>query len=495
MKTNIKLIGISLLTFLMFSCEDSLDELPDNRTQIDTAEKIGEVLTLAYPLANYSPFLAPMTDNADDKGPSARENRVNTEMYFWRDVNDNDSDFPTHYWNECYKAISQANHALQAIEDLGGGSELNYLKGEALIARAYAHFMLVNIWSKTYNPSTAGSDLGIPYVLEPENVVIKEYKRGTVKEVYEKIEADIVAGLPLITNKYTVPKFHFNKNAANAFASRFYLFKGDWEKVIQYSNQVLGTAPADLLRDWTGKYRSFTYSQVRNEYSSTAEVANLLIVSGASLYGRGGNFLAARYQLSTDLANTLFFNGSQINNKRWSYKVYGSDLFLNTPKHIEYFRTTNAAAGIGFAFTNSVLLTTDEVLLNRAEAFTMLGQTGNAVSDINAFLSKKIRDYDAATDVRTLDQLNTLHAVDQGIYEPFYTIEPEKLALLNGIIEYRRREFQNEGLRWFDIRRFNLEIVHEDFFDNKSTLTKTDNRKQLQIPVDGQSFGLQSNPR
>ncbi|WP_109852311.1 RagB/SusD family nutrient uptake outer membrane protein [Aquimarina sp. AU58] len=494
MKTNIKLIGISLLTlFIMSSCEDSLDEIPDNRTQIDTAEKIAELITLAYPAGTYAPFLAPMTDNADDKGPTANEQRVNTEMYFWRDVNDNNTDFPTDYWNECYEAISQANHALQAIEELGGGSELDYLKGEALIARAYTHFMLVNIWSKTYDPSTAGSDLGIPYVTEPENIVIKDYTRGTVKEVYEKIEADIVAGLPLVTNSYDIPKFHFTKSAANAFASRFYLFKGDWEKVIQYSNEVLGDAPADLLRDWNGKYRGFTFAQIGNEYSSTAEVANLLLVSGNSLYAR--NYAGSRYQLSSDLATSLFFNSSQVNGKGWGYRVFGNDLFLNLPKYVEYFRTTNAAANIGFAFVNSVLLTTDEVLLNRAEAYTMLGQTGNAVNDLNAFLSKKVRDYDAATDVLTIDQLNTIHAVAEGIYTPFYTIDTEKLALINGIVEYRRREFQNEGLRWFDIKRFNLSVIHEDFFDNESILTKTDNRKQLQIPVDAQSFGLQPNPR
>lgn len=494
MKKHIKLIGICLLTMIIFSCEDSLDEIPDNRTQIDTAEKIGELLTLAYPAGTYSPFLAPRTDNADDKGPSATEVRVNTEMYFWRDANDDDTDFPTDYWNECYAAISQANHALQAIEDLGGSDELDYLKGEALMARAYAHFMLVNIWSKTYNPSTAGSDLGIPYVTEPENVVIVDYKRGTVKEVYEKIEADILEGLPLVTNDYAVPKFHFNKDAANAFASRFYLFKGDWNKVIEHSNNVLGEAPADLLRDINVKYDAFTFSQVRSEWSSTSEISNLLIVSGNSLYAR--NYAGSRYQLSGDVATSLFFNGSQINGKRWAYPVFGSnDLVFNIPKYVEYFRVTNAAANIGFAFVTSVLLTTDEVLLNRAEAYTMLGQTDNAVSDINAFLSKKVEGYDAGTDVLTIDQLNALHTVEEGVYSPFYTIEPEKLGLLHGILEYKRREFHNEGLRWFDNRRFNMEIIHEDIFDNQNILTKTDNRRQIQIPVDAQSFGLQPNPR
>ncbi len=493
MKKTLKLVGISLLSILIFSCEDSLDEIPDNRTQIDTAEKIGELLTLAYPAATYATFLEPRTDNAEDKGPTADEIRVNTEMFFWRDVNDVDIDFPTNYWNEAYEAIAQANQALASIEELGGGSELNSLKGEALMARAYAHFMLVNIWSKTYDPTTAASDLGIPYVTEPEDIVIKDYTRGTVQEVYEKIEADIIAGLPLVTNDYDIPKFHFNKDAANAFASRFYLFKGDWEKVIQYSNNVLGDAPATLLRDWNGAYDAFTFSEIGNEYSSTTDVSNLLIVSSNSVYFR--SYASARYQLSASLATSLFFNRTEINNKRWAYPVFGNDLVFNIPKYVEYFRTTNAAAGIGIPFINSVLLSTDEVLLNRAEAYAMLGQTDMAVMDINSFLSKKVDGYDAATDVLTIDQINTIYTVVEGIYTPFYTIEADKLGLIHALAEFRRREFHNEGLRWFDIRRHNLEIIHEDVNENESTLSKTDNRKQLQIPADALSFGLQPNPR
>ncbi|XLL74012.1 RagB/SusD family nutrient uptake outer membrane protein, partial [Myroides odoratimimus] len=38
------------------------------------------------------------------------------------------------------------------------------MRAEALLARAYNHFMLVNLWAKHYNPATAESDLGIPYV-------------------------------------------------------------------------------------------------------------------------------------------------------------------------------------------------------------------------------------------------------------------------------------------------------------------------------------------
>ncbi|MGK9537118.1 RagB/SusD family nutrient uptake outer membrane protein, partial [Salmonella enterica subsp. enterica] len=82
-------------------------------------------------------------------------------------------------------------------------------------------------------PATAATDLGIPYVTEPETVLIKKYTRNTVEEVYDNIQKDIDEGLKYVTNEYKEPKFHFNKEAGKAFASRFYLIKGNWAKVLE----------------------------------------------------------------------------------------------------------------------------------------------------------------------------------------------------------------------------------------------------------------------
>lgn len=99
------------------------------------------------------------------------------------------------------------------------------------MCRAYAHFLLVNTFCQPYRKSSASSDMGIPYVEEPETVIGKQYDRGTVASVYEKIARDIEEGFPLINdNSYAVPLYHFNKRAAAAFACRFYLFYGNMNR-------------------------------------------------------------------------------------------------------------------------------------------------------------------------------------------------------------------------------------------------------------------------
>ena len=491
---QIRRILITILAVsITLSCNDVLDETPDNRTTIDSAEKIAELLVGAYPEAAYVPFLEPMSDNAGDKSPSAEDNAINREMFFWRDYLPDDDDTPTYYWNQAYKAISQANQALASIEQIGNDKELNALKGEALLCRAYAHFMLVSMYSKAYDPGTAGSDLGIPYVTEPERVLIKSYERGTVESVYNNIQADLEAGLLLIEDNYTEPAFHFTKAAANAFASRFYLNKGEWQKVIDHSTAALGVNPRTKLRDWEANYRTATVSEQRTLFTSAvSEPANLLMVSANSLYSR--NHWDARYQLNTAKRDEIF-PSENATGKQWSYVVYGSnDLYYNIPKFQEYFRVTNQAAGIGFAFTTFVLLTTDEALLNRAEAYAMLGQFDQALADINMSYAPKTRDYSVA-DALTISDVNSKFQVDNDRYTPFYSIPEAARPFVHAVLTIKRTVFYNEGMRWFDNKRHNMEITHMDVNQNTFILTKTDLRRQIQIPEAAQVQGITANPR
>ena len=57
-------------------------------------------------------------------------------------------------------------------------------------------------------------DLGIPYMEKAETILDPKYTRGTLADVYSKIDADLIEGLPLITDEfYSVPKYHFNQKA------------------------------------------------------------------------------------------------------------------------------------------------------------------------------------------------------------------------------------------------------------------------------------------
>jgi hypothetical protein len=183
--------------------------------------------------------------------------------------------------------------------------------------------MLVTFFSKFYDATTAATDAGIPYVTEPETVVIKQYYRKTVQYVYDMIEKDLLEGLPLIQDQnYNVPKYHFNIAAANAFAARFYLFRKDYAKVIQYADQAVpGNNFASALRGWNTTYQNITdVSELFKIYARASEPANLLLVETRSYWSR--SYYNKRYGVSEQKQSEIFPRPDPLTTGNFAFKQY-----------------------------------------------------------------------------------------------------------------------------------------------------------------------------
>lgn len=480
--------------FSLYSCSEYLEQMPDDRTVIDSTEKIGELLVGAYPEASYIPFLEAMSDNAGDKSPLAPvQTLTNQQAYNWEVIEQSNQDTPNFYWEQAYRAISATNHALEAIAERGERPEDRAFKGEALVARAYNHFMLVSLFSQRYNPNRSYYDLGIPYVEEAEKVVFGDYERGTVEEVYAKIERDLQAGLELISDQvYEVPEYHFTRQAAFAFASRFYLNKGEWDKVVEYSSRALGSDPTFLLRDWE-YYNTLDYYGMEAAYTRYDEPANLLLSEAISTWGRYAGL--NRYGMTVELRDEIF-PASNVANGQWIYRIYGGETTLNIPKYKEHFKLTSINATTGVPYIMAPLFTAEEVLFNRAEAYVMLGQYEEAVADINDFLSKRIVNYSEASNLINVSDFETYYQFFAPSLAPFYEVDMQQQSFLKGILDLKRKEFIQEGMRWFDVKRFNIVVERRDQEGNVTdTLEEDDLRRAVQIPQAAQAAGITANPR
>jgi len=180
-KPTVFLLGGLLLAGLC-SCSNLLDELPDERVYLDTPEKIQMHLTQAYPEASFATLGEFSSDNVDDYGTdNPNFSNFEKDIVYWLDGQEyNTSDGLRSMWNKYYATVQSANTALAAINDLGGGAALNPHKGEALMLRAYAHFILVNLFGRHYNAETSATDLCVPYALEPEVLLNPSYQRNSV---------------------------------------------------------------------------------------------------------------------------------------------------------------------------------------------------------------------------------------------------------------------------------------------------------------------------
>ncbi|MDO5419530.1 MAG: RagB/SusD family nutrient uptake outer membrane protein [Bacteroides sp.] len=525
-------VAVVAMSFSLGACDDFLDKMPDNRATMDSDAKITSLLVSAYPTTNYALLGEMFSDNTDCNGlPNySAYNKLQEQAALWEDITEKEEDSPYNLWNSCYMAIAAANQALEAIETLGLSEELKGQRGEALMCRAYAHWVLVNIFCKNYSPKTSTTDLGIPYVRKPETVVSYAYERGTVADVYREIEVDLQEALPLMNDAHlNVPKYHFNKKAAYAFACRFYLFyvkedKSNYDKVIEYAQEVLGDTPAAMLRDWKTVGGKAINGGVRAmAFVDVAENANLLLYSTSSIWARtyGPYGLGTRYTHNQTIGSTESCAPTPWGTSSRFY--FSIPQYSGLPKIImakmaEYFEYTDPVNGIGNCYVMYPALTSDEVILNRAEAYVMKGQYDKALADLNTWAKGFYR---SAPEV-TAEDIQAFYGVPEydkdgqltsgmvfytpseptpkkAIHPDFVVETGKQECFVYALLHLRRILMLHEGNRWFDIKRYGIEIYRRTVLGNEITVTDEmkadDPRHAIQLPQSVITAGIEANPR
>lgn len=519
-----KYIGFSIIALglTLTSCDDWLDKLPDNRMELQTPSDVSNLLVSAYPSAHPAYLLEMYSDNTDDcVNPSWSEaSRFQAQAYKWEDITETGEDeSPQELWNRHYLAIASANAAIDLIEGKGSPAEYTEQLGEALLCRAYAMFQLSTVFCKAYNPATASTDLGLPYPTHPEKVVGTVYTRGTMEDLYGQIDKDLQRGLPLVSSNYSKPKFHFNTDAAKAFAARFYLYKGDFAKAITYATEVLGADPTAKARDWDAYSALNMNQQIRPEaWVSADEKCNFLLqtvysewgaISGPYLYGEK---YAHSYRITydEDIASMGPFGAANSTFKQrvWSNTALANLFHRKVPYEFEY---TDLQAGIGFPHAEYAVFTTEQLLLERAEAYALSGELQKAVDDYNTIMKIYQKYPKTFTLKQIVDFYNGVNyytpkkaTVKKHFVKPVYTIDAEgsdQEALLQAILHLRRIMEVGEGYRMQDVKRYGIVIYRRQTNTSftisavTDSLTVDDPRRAIQLPQDVITSGLEPNDR
>lgn len=530
MKNN-RYILLAFALLALAGCDSFLDKMPDNRAEIDSQKKIQALLVSAYPPTDYMLVTEFMSDNVDDYGTNnPYTDRFIDQVFAWEDVTESDNEDPESVWESSYHAIACANEALFAIDSLSrldATLDLSAERAEALLCRAYNHFILVNVFSIAYNPQTSSADLGIPYMEQRETQLNPDYERGNVADVYAKIETDLEAALPYVSDRYyTVPKYHFNQKAAYAFAARFYLYYGKFDKSVEYATKCLGSEPAAMLRDW--EYQSTMtqkYSPIVEHYIDATLNCNLLLMTAYSKMGLAfgpyyvysryahGNYLAS-YETGEAIPN--LWNGS--NQTYWmgmkEYEATNLDktMFWKLPYLFEY---TDPVARIGYYRTVYPAFAADQVLLERAEANTLMGKYDEALDDVNLWI-KNIASADETGLPRVLDldrvnswfnntryQVWDTSRVKKHLHPKFISLEEGSTQenMVQCILALKRVETLGQGLRWFDVKRYGIQLERRIInaegrpYRKTGTLEPFDKRTAVQIPKKVRDAGITPNPR
>lgn len=347
-------------------------------------------------------------------------------------------------WSSYYSVTHQINTVLPYIDKVSGSSARKAeLRGQLLGLRAVCHFYLMQSYAGKYNPTA----LGVPYV-DYVNIYAQP-KRNTMSEVVSKIETDITEAHSLLSSSTVFTDTVINKINLTAFQAKIALYKGDYQKAIDYATTVinsgvkpLATSAANFLGIWTDDNTSELLFRIR-------------MGNSISLGGLWTTIFNDVYISPSDKLNQAYYAGTSdmrfgayigiVNNKRYVKKFY---------------RSTSRGARM----VDVKVLRSPEMYLIRAEAYAKMTTADlvNATADINTLKSKRISGY-----------VNIPTIVSNS-------------AVVDSVLAERYREFCFEGHRFFDLKRNSLPVVRlsSDAGPLWKTLSNDDYRFVLPIPND-----------
>ena len=545
MKKN--LLYIAALMLAMTGC-DFLDQEPDLRASIDTKEKVQLLLVSAYTEGNSAPICEYSSDQViDNNVPDPKTGQSNAvipldemynEIFAWKPVKSSGSlDSPKFLWDCHYTAIATANQALGAIKKLEEqGINMDPEKGEALLSRAYHHFLLAGVFCQAWKDEEASKqDMGIVYMLQPETKVAPTYWRGpdlqvgldlnndtawiggSVYDTYMAIQRDLEEGLKLVSDEYySIPRYHFNVKAAHAFAARFYLYKREWAKVVEHANYVLTTNDETTLAMLYDAQTGRDASNIEIAFKHYIDVnapSNLLLIAtySSSAYAHFPDY--GRYQHNGEAQDFSTYGAGPC----WSssfpgFGVWSADQKLGgfCAKDYYDFEYTNKVAGYGFIRMVSRAFTTNETLLCRAEAKVYLNDLDGAANDFRLWAQgynvggRMSMTSDGQVDL-TKEKITAFYQPKAGTkFAPVlhnqdmaaeWVITPEQMPLVHCALHFRRIESLHDGLRWHDIKRYGIEIEHYQGKDPARVLVWNDDRRAIQLPQEVIVAGMTANPR
>lgn len=563
MKLRYKIFFIAIALIGLSSCKDFLEKVPDTRVYLQNLDQLQQLLVTAYTQHNIAALGELSSDNVIDTNSPSEDgmrynyssyNQYDEQIYAWQDVtlDISDSDTPSGIWSACYSSIAAANAVLAKLDEFNEAGEIegepissadktrmDAIRGEALMIRAYHHYLLAQVFCMPYRGASISATLpGIPYATSPETELDPKYDRGTLQQTYDNIEKDMLEGLKLVTDDYyEVPKYHFNIAASHAFAARFYTVKREYDKVIEHCNAAFkGGDPSTMRNDFWDK-DFYELDNGARYFTSVDRPGNFMMIDTYSTWLRrwGNRFWTAREGLRGSIGgpgpsweNCKFSHGSGKDKEEWAMMPCFMNSFLSSSSHPEYgaifmgtcweqFEYTDKIAGIGYVHMIRPEFTSQETMLLRAEANLFLGNIDEAFDDLYLWNHEHLL-LDSTANYNMVELTKDLiikfyntdyqrrRAYDKfGIMKEFhidevcpsdkYHMSPEIEPYMQCLQHFRRIQMIHMGNRWFDIKRFGFSITHKMGISDVYTLQVLDPRYAIQIPNEVIGAGLKPNER
>jgi starch-binding outer membrane protein, SusD/RagB family len=456
MKKLLKYTGLLLAAFTLNQCE--LDVIPEDALTSDqittTSDGLSSLVNGLYAIFKetadfgshcYIRQFYQMSDFASDDIACAyktEDDLINSFRYRDRTAEKSNINY---LWEMSYKIIYGANVAISMADKKGNDALTNQLKGESYFLRAYATHNLVRFFAKPYN----AANKQLPGVIIRVDKADKMPKaRATLEETYNYIISSLKTAESLMEEEMPQARVNDNhrfagKQAVWALLSRVYLYKGELDSCIAYSDMVINSGSFAL--ETPASYPAY-FSSAKSGSESIwlipfNKVDDQLEGSVASMIYNGNNCWAEE-GATPSLMNDMGFGTEMMSiDQRWKYVLTDAPVLKNGI--MMYYISKFSGQDGSPTLSSPVFLRLAEVYLNRAEAYAKQGNIASAVADVNMIRENRLVPPEGQT-------------IDDYLYDDAVVTGEEIVDL---VLKERRIELAFEGHRIFDLLRNGKDIV------------------------------------
>lgn len=349
-------------------------------------------------------------------------------MYKWIDHRNASSTSDKYAYKFYYTIIANANQIIAKVNGAEGEQVAkDAIMAEALTYRAWAHFLLVQIYSKRYDAAGNNTQPGVPIVLATD---VTAKPRGTVEGVYTQINKDIDAAIVLFAKtSVRANKSHFDLRVAKGIKARIALTQGLW--TVAAANAVEARAASSLMTN--DEYKSGFNNSANQEWIWGSKQVEDQSSDFSSFFAyMSSNFNSSNVRTNPKAINKLLYDkiaATDVRKTLWD--PTGADkTFLVPPSGVRkpYMNRKFTVAGVT-SIGDVAHMRTAEMYLIEAEALARTGQ--NSLAQAALYKLAVNRDPNYVLSTNTGD------------------------ALISEILIQRRIELWGEGFRFTDLKRLN----------------------------------------
>ena len=347
-------------------------------------------------------------------------------------------------WNFFYTLISNANYiiahendeALQDDPDLA-----NYLFGQAYALRAYSYLWLIQDFQQN-DPSLPG----VPIYTEPTTIDSKGKGRGTVQDVYTRINEDINTAIGYFENSSVEQQHpsHIDKYVAYGIKAR--------AMMVQHNYGEAATAAKEALKKPGASIVPFSNTSTVNNVNNSNVMWGLEILADQSL-GNGGIYAhmdadcGGTYAEAQHLISSWLYDQIPATDSRRAWWTDPAEVDENSA--LPSYRKPYIQHKL--VFINSRIMTGDYILMRMEEMALIVAEA--ACHD---------KDYTTAREYVKMvtSQRDSDYEANLAKYPDSNVITTETSTQINSLMDYilfqRRVELWGEVSRMHDLQRLGL---------------------------------------